>query len=204
MERVTGIEPALSAWEAEVLPLNYTRALPRQHDDVTRRIRWALPRNKLTGMPDERAASEAARRKKAADRRGTTPPAARTSPPARTPPPAQPAPPVRKPLWLRIVGWVAYAIAVALFVVFVVLWIRGDISRGQQLYPLPGFATGFLIVGIWTALGPRLYRSHSTATRAGKYVAAVVVTVIIYPAFVTAVATVAEYIVSLVPGSPLH
>jgi hypothetical protein len=24
-ERVAGIEPALSAWEAEVLPLNYTR-----------------------------------------------------------------------------------------------------------------------------------------------------------------------------------
>src|SRR5699024_1741920 len=27
-ERVTGIEPALSAWEAEVLPLNYTRDVP--------------------------------------------------------------------------------------------------------------------------------------------------------------------------------
>ena len=26
MERVMGIEPTLSAWEAEVLPLNYTRA----------------------------------------------------------------------------------------------------------------------------------------------------------------------------------
>jgi hypothetical protein len=26
-ERVTGIEPAPSAWEAEVLPLNYTRLL---------------------------------------------------------------------------------------------------------------------------------------------------------------------------------
>src|SRR5271154_1877641 len=25
VERVTGIEPALSAWEAEVLPVNYTR-----------------------------------------------------------------------------------------------------------------------------------------------------------------------------------
>ena len=25
MERMTGIEPALSAWEAEVLPLNYIR-----------------------------------------------------------------------------------------------------------------------------------------------------------------------------------
>ncbi len=25
MERVTGIEPVLSAWEAEILPLNYTR-----------------------------------------------------------------------------------------------------------------------------------------------------------------------------------
>jgi hypothetical protein len=24
-ERVTGIEPAFSAWEADVLPLNYTR-----------------------------------------------------------------------------------------------------------------------------------------------------------------------------------
>ena len=28
LERVTGIEPALSAWEADVLPLNYTRAVP--------------------------------------------------------------------------------------------------------------------------------------------------------------------------------
>jgi hypothetical protein len=27
VERVTGIEPALSAWEADVLPLNYTRRL---------------------------------------------------------------------------------------------------------------------------------------------------------------------------------
>lgn len=29
MERVTGIEPALPAWEAGVLPLNYTRASGR-------------------------------------------------------------------------------------------------------------------------------------------------------------------------------
>ena len=29
LERVTGIEPALSAWEADVLPLNYTRAHER-------------------------------------------------------------------------------------------------------------------------------------------------------------------------------
>ena len=28
VERVTGIEPALSAWEADVLPLNYTRGRP--------------------------------------------------------------------------------------------------------------------------------------------------------------------------------
>jgi hypothetical protein len=28
MERMTGIEPACSAWEADVLPLNYIRALP--------------------------------------------------------------------------------------------------------------------------------------------------------------------------------
>lgn len=29
LERLTGIEPALSAWEAEVLPLNYSRVAPR-------------------------------------------------------------------------------------------------------------------------------------------------------------------------------
>ena len=29
MERVTGIEPALSAWEADVLPLNYIRLTRR-------------------------------------------------------------------------------------------------------------------------------------------------------------------------------
>ena len=30
MERVMGIEPTLSAWEAEVLPLNYTRPCPKR------------------------------------------------------------------------------------------------------------------------------------------------------------------------------
>ena len=30
VERVTGIEPAFSAWEADVLPLNYTRVLVDQ------------------------------------------------------------------------------------------------------------------------------------------------------------------------------
>jgi hypothetical protein len=30
MERVMGIEPTLSAWEAEVLPLNYTRLVSSQ------------------------------------------------------------------------------------------------------------------------------------------------------------------------------
>jgi hypothetical protein len=29
VERMTGIEPALSAWEADVLPLNYIRRLCR-------------------------------------------------------------------------------------------------------------------------------------------------------------------------------
>ena len=94
--------------------------------------------------------------------------------------------------------------ALALFVVFVVLWIRGDISRTQQLYPLPGLASGFLIIGIWTALGPWLYRSGSIAARAGKYVLAGLITIVIYPAVVTLVGALAEYIVSLIPGSPLH
>jgi hypothetical protein len=31
VERVTGIEPAFSAWEADVLPLNYTRRQPRDY-----------------------------------------------------------------------------------------------------------------------------------------------------------------------------
>lgn len=32
MERVTGIEPVLFAWEAKVLPLNYTRSAPEGID----------------------------------------------------------------------------------------------------------------------------------------------------------------------------
>ena len=41
MERVTGIEPALSAWEADVLPLNYTRA--HEHGFVTLAAGRACP-----------------------------------------------------------------------------------------------------------------------------------------------------------------
>lgn len=40
-ERMTGIEPALSAWEAEVLPLNYIRKMPTQH--IATSIGWAKP-----------------------------------------------------------------------------------------------------------------------------------------------------------------
>ncbi len=35
VERVTGIEPALSAWEADVLPLNYTRATCNVHCEAS-------------------------------------------------------------------------------------------------------------------------------------------------------------------------
>ena len=38
MERVAGIEPAPSAWKAEVLPLNYTR-IRHRHPNVTRERR---------------------------------------------------------------------------------------------------------------------------------------------------------------------
>ena len=36
VERVTGIEPALSAWEADVLPLNYTRRHADRHTAAAR------------------------------------------------------------------------------------------------------------------------------------------------------------------------
>ena len=41
LERVTGIEPALSAWEADVLPLNYTRA--DLHCSAVRRLHCVRP-----------------------------------------------------------------------------------------------------------------------------------------------------------------
>ena len=34
VERMTGIEPALSAWEADVLPLNYIRRSRRHHHEM--------------------------------------------------------------------------------------------------------------------------------------------------------------------------
>ena len=49
MERVAGIEPAYSAWKADVLPLNYTRLdqkndLPKSKTGVGQNIRltWAI------------------------------------------------------------------------------------------------------------------------------------------------------------------
>lgn len=41
MERMTGIEPARSAWEAEVLPLNYIRIL----DNIVARSRCFVKEN---------------------------------------------------------------------------------------------------------------------------------------------------------------
>ena len=40
LERVTGIEPAYSAWEADVLPLNYTRKKPKQLGK-TELLKWS-------------------------------------------------------------------------------------------------------------------------------------------------------------------
>ena len=40
MERVAGIEPASSAWKAEVLPLNHTRVPLSQRFVVTQKIRY--------------------------------------------------------------------------------------------------------------------------------------------------------------------
>src|SRR5579871_4388112 len=52
VERVTGIEPALSAWEADVLPLNYTRAAPRLAPTSYRNQRPARPgRQARYGLP---------------------------------------------------------------------------------------------------------------------------------------------------------
>ena len=44
VERVAGIEPASSAWKAEVLPLNYTRQACRYRSiSVVPRSIWLLP-----------------------------------------------------------------------------------------------------------------------------------------------------------------
>jgi hypothetical protein len=45
VERMTGIEPAFSAWEADVLPLNYIRALQYDLNMVTARHRLLLCRS---------------------------------------------------------------------------------------------------------------------------------------------------------------
>jgi hypothetical protein len=108
------------------------------------------------------------------------------------------APAVRRSTLLRVVGWVAYLITIVLVALFVILSIRGDIPKGQELYPLPGIASVFLIVGVWTVLGPALYRSRSTATRAGKYVIAAILTIVFYPIVVTGVSSLAAWIVSLI------
>jgi hypothetical protein len=102
--------------------------------------------------------------------------------------------------WLRTVGWVAYIATLVAIAVFVVLSVQGLIPKTQQLYPLPGVIAGLLIIGLWTAIGPALYKSRSTATRVGKYVLAILVTIVVFPLVVTGVSTLSEWIVSLFPG----
>jgi hypothetical protein len=38
VERVTGIEPAYSAWEADILPLNYTRVVLVDQPSITAEV----------------------------------------------------------------------------------------------------------------------------------------------------------------------
>jgi hypothetical protein len=54
VERVTGIEPALSAWEADVLPLNYTRVPARLPP-----LRKSLPCTRLDMVPERVGCSRA-------------------------------------------------------------------------------------------------------------------------------------------------
>ena len=61
MERVTGIEPAFSAWEADVLPLNYTRrggdpsAREPEVSSAARRLPRRLRRNRVAVPYDHRS-----------------------------------------------------------------------------------------------------------------------------------------------------
>jgi hypothetical protein len=54
MERVTGIEPAFSAWEADVLPLNYTRIDgPRADDTIGKASGRAVACHRVFGSSDQ-------------------------------------------------------------------------------------------------------------------------------------------------------
>ena len=101
---------------------------------------------------------------------------------------------------LKVVGWVAYLVAIVLVVVFIVESINGKIPASQLLYPLPGAATVFLVIGIWSILATALWKSRSTATRTGKYILAVLVTIVVYPLLVTIVSDIAVWLVSLDPS----
>ena len=55
LERATGIEPAFSAWEADVLPLNYARVNGRDpHAGFGQMLKYAIRRMRCTmGRLDE-------------------------------------------------------------------------------------------------------------------------------------------------------
>ena len=58
MERVTGIGPVTTAWEAVVLPLNYTRKIFRQvafNGDLPFRERLPRPKRQSLSFPQSRA-----------------------------------------------------------------------------------------------------------------------------------------------------
>jgi hypothetical protein len=58
LERVKGIEPSYAAWEAAVLPLNYTRAPKASHNTTphSRRNRLTQRLASSPGLPEHRRA----------------------------------------------------------------------------------------------------------------------------------------------------
>jgi threonine/homoserine/homoserine lactone efflux protein len=80
---------------------------------------------------------------------------------------------------LRVVGWVAYAVALGFFVAFIVQVLNeSDPNAGASLV-LPTVAIAFCVIGLWCALGPVLAESRSRGRRIRNLIIAAVATVVV-------------------------
>jgi NADH:ubiquinone oxidoreductase subunit 6 (subunit J) len=99
---------------------------------------------------------------------------------------------------LRVIGWVAYALAVVVFILFIVQLDVSSDPNGAAPLLLPIIAICLCTVGLWCALGPVLWESRSRGRRARNVVIAIVVNAIVAPLLVPLIVSVGSLIADLI------
>jgi hypothetical protein len=99
---------------------------------------------------------------------------------------------------LRIIGWVAYALAVVVFVLFMIQLGLSSDPNGPAPLLLPIVTICLCSAGLWCSLGSVISETRSSGRRARNLVIAIVANAILAPLLVPVLVSVGSLIADLV------